>query len=1082
LTYEEWKNQNRQNTTGKALTYQDWKGGQQTSKPKDSNMFSGLQKLFTGIKETGNIKPRQLVYNPEGVKTLLGGVGTGMEAAEKLHEPILALPPVKTAFDVLQRGQYVSANTAKKIAEGKPGEIPEAIIKGITGEEKGSFQDVVPKNAPNWVKGTVGFIGDIALDPTTYITGGISKVGKLKQISKGLKGLDALQDVKKIDKVTDLIKAGTQTADIVKKANVSEDVVNLIAKSQKPISGHKARQVINAVKNKTIDGKGLAETLTEQAAKGERGLFFNIPFTNKQIPLAPNKALYKAGEKAGQKLKGSEQFQSLWKLFNRRPFMPTKEEAALFDLTEGRRRQFETLREDAVQTGRDLMKLQKDIEKKYGVKAEKLFDIAEQAGDVQKIDAIVPKMENGIPTIDLKPTVKGATQETTLPAIREFSAATEKIKQKTGLKELPQEIQDYVSKVRDLQQKNLELEKLAGVPTQEFISDELSYMRRVPTKEAKEVLKKTGPVNIKTPIATTKAGYQKGRGSLRDTPVSEINELAQTGQLKITKGKKIKFFVDDPSVAQTIRNVESAKVQTNAKFLDNILANPSLASKGKNIPEGFRAIKYPHFFDEKGNYKIFDPFNGKLKGYKFHPEAAKEIEKTFVLGEKGPIEKAIDTVTNLGIPIGEGRKISYNAIENWWKKRALASPGTVVRNVMGNITNPLLVGTTPKEVGTAYKILRNQAGTIETALGKKYSFDEVRKLLKEKGVTGTGWYSSDIQEAITDQLKGPGKKVFNPLSSEFGLVRGTRKMNESMEDLFRTNVFIDQLKKGYSPDDAAKNVNKVLFDYTDLTDFERQVKKFLPFYTWTRKNIPLQAANLVKQPGKYAAIPKGTRAVQEGTGSNEIPSEAVSEWMLQNLPVKIGKDKVFLLKNWLPQGDIADLLNLGRILEKPSEMVSPVAGKLATELLTNKSAAFNTPIEKIPGEKDTFLGLSMPKKLAYFLKSDRPLNDVDKLFFRNDLPALDRAFGYLTGGKLYGIDQKKGISWAMSTIRDEIEMRNSALGRYNRELKNPKRTEKDKETIRKNIEMVTKQRDELVKRYRKVNQLYTEVKEPGDTE
>jgi len=81
-----------------------------------------------------------------------------------------------------------------------------------------------------------------------------------------------------------------------------------------------------------------------------------------------------------------------------------------------------------------------------------------------------------------------------------------------------------------------------------------------------------------------------------------------------------------------------------------------------------------------------------------------------------------------------------------------------------------------------------------------------------------------------------------------------RRFGTAVENNARIALFIDQIKKGADFDSAALTVKKFLFDYGDLTIFEKSVmKRIVPFYTWLRKNIPLMLEQVVKQPGKFVA-------------------------------------------------------------------------------------------------------------------------------------------------------------------------------------------------------------------------------------
>jgi len=83
-----------------------------------------------------------------------------------------------------------------------------------------------------------------------------------------------------------------------------------------------------------------------------------------------------------------------------------------------------------------------------------------------------------------------------------------------------------------------------------------------------------------------------------------------------------------------------------------------------------------------------------------------------------------------------------------------------------------------------------------------------------------------------------GKTMLDPNNR---LLNWNRRLGTAVEDNSRALHFIDRFKAGHSMDAAEASVKKYLFDYTDLSKTEQEVfKQFIPFYTWMRKNIPLQ--------------------------------------------------------------------------------------------------------------------------------------------------------------------------------------------------------------------------------------------------
>jgi len=102
-------------------------------------------------------------------------------AAEPVGRGILKV------FDILSRPTFAIAGAAKEIVEeGISREVITEAIKGIKGEERDTFTDVLsslgwePKTKVGKVaKGVAGFALDVLLDPLTYIgIGGLTKGGR----------------------------------------------------------------------------------------------------------------------------------------------------------------------------------------------------------------------------------------------------------------------------------------------------------------------------------------------------------------------------------------------------------------------------------------------------------------------------------------------------------------------------------------------------------------------------------------------------------------------------------------------------------------------------------------------------------------------------------------------------------------------------------------------------------------------------------------------------------------------------------------------------------------------------------------
>lgn len=233
----------------------------------------------------------------------------------------------------------------------------------------------------------------------------------------------------------------------------------------------------------------------------------------------------------------------------------------------------------------------------------------------------------------------------------------------------------------------------------------------------------------------------------------------------------------------------------------------------------------------------------------------------------------------------------------WWKKSVtLPWPAFHFRNKLSNIVNSTL------EVGVfntmnralLWNVMNGGEGVLTTQAGVRYSASQLRQLMRRLGIIRPIYRRHDVTEMLGDVIEQEGKNWARK-AREWGIPMGDRRAKEALEaagegvgpsaisnplmapfragaDLAlsidnadRAQLFMQSLKRGMSPEQAARRVNEFLFDYDDLGMLDRQFIRrfFFPFWTWTRKNLALQAKTVVRQPGRFAAFGKFARAFGE---------------------------------------------------------------------------------------------------------------------------------------------------------------------------------------------------------------------------
>ena len=345
----------------------------------------------------------------------------------------------------------------------------------------------------------------------------------------------------------------------------------------------------------------------------------------------------------------------------------------------------------------------------------------------------------------------------------------------------------------------------------------------------------------------------------------------------------------------------------------------------------------------------------------------------------------------------------------------IATPGFVFRNIFGAFFNAWLDGVNPTHMIKAANITRRvgekaskeNLSFVEAARAlAKASDDEYLKnyvSLLEAGVRGGGQATASVriptaggaQPILPDRMSqalnqlDPNRQAAGTLqlantpmglsnhargqivfgmpdaaasdlvatsaffwSSNFAYYQMIRSANMQVEDIIRLGVGLDTMRWGGSVEDGLERIAKSQFDYSELTSFERNVmQRFLPFYTWTRKNVPYQLQQLGKHPNKYNAVMNAKRNLEWGTEEEGY----VPDYLLQPFGIRMPFTASGARVYSVPDLPFQDLLRYDPTTTMTGELGDPLYG--VKETLQNFAWQLS-PIVKTPVE------MAFQKRLA----------------------------------------------------------------------------------------------------------------------
>jgi hypothetical protein len=331
-------------------------------------------------------------------------------------------------------------------------------------------------------------------------------------------------------------------------------------------------------------------------------------------------------------------------------------------------------------------------------------------------------------------------------------------------------------------------------------------------------------------------------------------------------------------------------------------------------------------------------------------------------------------------------------IQNMWKKQAtVLRPGFHIRNAESNAwTYAFKDGPSIKNAELYQKAIKIFKGSgkdevLDIVLeGKKVShtLDDWYAMFRKAGINTGIFARADLDKITQVAQKGvrtTAKKVLGaPL-------KAAEAAGSFVENTFRIASGLADMNKGLDIKDAAKNVAKWFLDYGDLTKTEQTIRKFIPFYTWMKKNLVVQLQAFFTTPGKYSAFTtKPLAAIDYSTPEQRalLPEWQKDAMAINPFGIKDKEGNPIFVSAGMPFADIQAVASgkpIQSLLGLIKGGVSPLI-KTPTELAMNKSlftgreiAQNEYSVEAVPAALDPVVG-AIPDAIKQKLNIQRDAN------------------------------------------------------------------------------------------------------------
>ena len=318
----------------------------------------------------------------------------------------------------------------------------------------------------------------------------------------------------------------------------------------------------------------------------------------------------------------------------------------------------------------------------------------------------------------------------------------------------------------------------------------------------------------------------------------------------------------------------------------------------------------------------------------------------------------------------------------WKATNTLVAPSFHVQNSASNAFQSFLsIGgdaLNPKSIKLAKNILStNDPYQTVKISGKKYTYQKLNRLAKKYGVIDENFAAYDFgKDKPTRWELGQRNADLQKLSDVKwkdspiwdSVLQTSTVIGSNIESIQRMNLWIGRLKKGDDFEEATRKVDQFLFDYSDLTDFEQNImKRVIPFYTFMRKNIPMELEAMLNTPSIFRNINYGIDEIQN-MDENTVPENKRNEWRQDYIEIPYSRNLT----------DTSE--NIGINPQFPYQQLDRLD---VDKLIGSTSPLIKMPLEAYTGSY-AYTGMDIDSPLEYILGQSLVTSPISRIMETND--------------------------------------------------------------------------------------------------